>query len=964
MLIRFTRPARLVLAASLLATGVATAGFSSAASAAGGSVSGNVFRDRNADGVRQAGEGGTANVTVQIFDNGDTPIATATTASDGSYNALIPAAVGTEVRVEFTSPADSFLKAGVQLANGATNVQFVAVGSIGVNWAVQNPSDYCGSLADAKLATPCWKWGDQNKNGNALGTWKYATVDSPRVNLGADNHNLGFERQASAADLGTTYGLGFNRASGTLFAGAFYRRFAGLHNRQTGAVYAIRGAGTSSTQLDSTPWLDLNALFGAGTAGVDQHPTVPSGLLPPNGGTGMTADQNAWFHDTASWPLVSKAAFGDIEVTEDNQHLYMVNLADRQLYRASAIERPGSAADVKRVAIPSAPNCAADDSRPFGLGFHDGVGYVGVVCSAESTLVALGKPAVDAYAAVDLAEKTGNRARIDAAYANYRAVLAPALAQLHAYVFSFDATAMPTAPGQFTQQLDIDLNYKRSNNREMWQPWTNDFTSTILTNQNMWQQRWNEPMLSSFAFEGNTMYIGLRNRMADRTSYPAGHPDPNFVRKYPSGWTEQNPVYNHEYGTRGALLRVCGGTNAWRLESRGACDGANGNQWSQGPGGGLYYGQSSELAMGSVAHFPGAPQVVTTQMDPTMWYSNGTAMYLAGSLPAGSGLDTRIVNGGFTVYTTGTRDGSTEDTFGKSNGLGDLEILCNGTPVEIGNRVWKDDNDNGRQDPRERGIAGVAVDLMSSGGSVIATRTTDSNGNYLFSSRSTPALSLSNPAHVGLTIRIKTDSPALPSGSGPKMKTAGSADTSDSDFADFFPNRKEARSTPIVLDAANPVNHNLDFGFGATPMAPTNVYAVSGEVWVDKNGNNVHDAAELPGTLTVELLDSAGNVVRTTGGPVKSYVFEGLTGTSYRVRFINRPLDARWSNCHVVANTAIDFDSCHENPSTPTTSTTDLLTLDTSLPAKSAADGAITADYVLRHIDAGYFTGRNQIGTT
>jgi SdrD B-like domain len=961
---RTSRPKNLLLAASLIATSAIVTGFTSAASAATGTVTGTVFRDMNADGTRQAKENGAAGIVVEIFDAGDAPIATATTIADGTYSATVPAAVGTEVRVEFSIPTGSFLKPGVSLANGATDVQFVAVGTIDVDWAVQNPSDYCGSIADTKLATTCWRWGDQSSSNRTLGAWDYNTFDSPTVNLAADSHNLALSSEAAANKIGTTYGLGYNRVSGRLFAGAFYRRFAAFHNRQTGAVYSVRNAGTPTSAVDAQPWVDLNTLFGPNTAGEDKHPTNPSGQFPPLGGsTTLTDAQAAWFHDTDSWPLVGKSSLGDIEVTEDNQFLYIVNLADRKLYRASATTRPTTAADVKRVAIPTAPNCAADDSRPFGLGFHEGVGYVGVVCSAESTMLAIGQPAIDAYAAVDRAEGRGTPAEVAAAYANFRAVIAPALAQLHAYVFAFDATIMPTTTAGFAQVLDIDLNYERSSNRESWVPWTDNFTMTLLPSQNLWEQRWNEPVLASLAFEGDTMFIGLRNRMGDRTSYPSGHPDATYVRVHSSGYREAHPAFNHEYGTRGGILRACGGTSAWHLESNGTCDGAIGNQWTPGPGGHLFFGRSSELSMGAIVHAPGAAEVVSTQMDPTTEYSNGTTMYLAGSLRAGSGMDTRLANTSFTVYRTPATDGSTGDTFGKSNGLGDLEVLCDGSPVEIGDRVWKDDNDNGRQDPGERGIAGVPVDLINARGTVIKTVITDANGTYRFSATETPELSTRNPAHIGLALRIKTNSPAIPAGLLPKEKAAGNSDRNDSDFAAYFPGRNEARSAPLQLDTGGPADHDIDFGFGATGVAPTTLYAISGDVWDDANANAIHDGPDTRGELVVELLDRSGNVIRTTGVPVRNYEFDTLTDTTYTIRFSSRPELSLWSNCHFVADTSIDFDSCYSDAADPTTALTDVITLDTTLPVPTAAE-RLVADHVLRHVDAGYYRPGPRIGTT
>ncbi len=50
----------------------------------------------------------------------------------------------------------------------------------------------------------------------------------------------------------------------------------------------------------------------------------------------------------------------------------------------------------------------------------------------------------------------------------------------------------------------------------------------------------------------------------------------------------------------------------------------------------------------------------------------------------------------------------------------------------IGDKVWIDVNADGIQDAGEPGLAGVTVQLFNTNGTVVATTTTDANGNYLF----------------------------------------------------------------------------------------------------------------------------------------------------------------------------------------------------------------------------------------
>jgi len=60
-------------------------------------------------------------------------------------------------------------------------------------------------------------------------------------------------------------------------------------------------------------------------------------------------------------------------------------------------------------------------------------------------------------------------------------------------------------------------------------------------------------------------------------------------------------------------------------------------------------------------------------------------------------------------------------------------------PVDVwlGNRVWLDENENGKQDDWEVGVGGVCVNLLSESGQVLKTASTDSNGFYAFDA--TPA---------------------------------------------------------------------------------------------------------------------------------------------------------------------------------------------------------------------------------
>ena len=61
------------------------------------------------------------------------------------------------------------------------------------------------------------------------------------------------------------------------------------------------------------------------------------------------------------------------------------------------------------------------------------------------------------------------------------------------------------------------------------------------------------------------------------------------------------------------------------------------------------------------------------------------------------------------------------------------------TPPTIGGFIWKDANNNGTFDAGEQPLAGVTVTLLQ-GTTVLATATTDSTGNYLFTNLESPVM--------------------------------------------------------------------------------------------------------------------------------------------------------------------------------------------------------------------------------
>jgi uncharacterized surface anchored protein len=198
-----------------------------------------------------------------------------------------------------------------------------------------------------------------------------------------------------------------------------------------------------------------------------------------------------------------------------------------------------------------------------------------------------------------------------------------------------------------------------------------------------------------------------------------------------------------------------------------------------------------------------------------------------------------------------------------------------------GDRVWLDKNANGVQDAGEAGLAGVTVKLLNSAGSVVATTTTDANGNYLFNN---------------LTPGDYSAQVVAPTGYFVSAKDQGGNDATDSDFD---PTTGKTVSTTLVAG-----ENDLSWDAGLYQKA-----SIGDKVWADCDNDGIQDAGEagVPG-VTVKLLDASGNVIATTLTDGNgNYVFKDLMPGTYSVQFV-APAGYTFTTKDVGSNDAIDSD--------------------------------------------------------
>jgi hypothetical protein len=947
---------------------------------ASGTISGKVFQDFNSNGAydtaatinNSSGTGtvgvavdvGVAGVEVRAYDSAGNNVTTGGAAtSDAAGNYSLSATGTGPYRIEFTNlPAgykpsarstDSVL--GGSATNAGTTVQFLNDGSTpNVNLALDRPEEYCQNNPD--LVTSRFLYGDQitgvNNAGTVLMSFPYSAGSSDAA-AGAteaayDNpaaHTLALQAQT----VGSTFGSAYARSTRRVYAAAYFKRHAGFGPGGPGAIYNINRTGSGS---------------------VSSTITVAGAATNSHNSANWTRD-----NEQTGWNAVGKTSLGGMAISDDDSTLYVMNLQNRTLYAINAV----TGAEIANQAVPLSPpvpaggNCAAADVRPFAVNYYRGRVYVGMICSAESTATVdtyTDSNSSGSYNQAEYFVDTDNDGVHDATEPFYDADndntydagepfvdndgnktynLGDAR-RLVAYVYSVDPStlAFDAAPA-----FSMPLNYKRGLNTRtlgaegIWRPWSATFrTASTAPDRPVYAQ----PMLTGIAFDRGNLIIALRDRMGDEVG--------NSTQSNPTDAT----AALYQPRTSGDLLRACGSVSGgWIPESNGRCGGNGTAQQNtdEGPGRGEYYsgdaytlsytfadpaspaptpitGKGSnhdELGSGGVAQMPGAPDVTTVMFDPIPNIANMTH---------DGGV--RWMNNTTGAFTKGYRlydgVGSDPDVFAKANGIGDLELLCDLAPIEIGNRVWLDTNANGVQDAGEAGISGVTVHLFNAANTQIGAAVTDANGEYYFvSSTAVDPTPTDNIGQINGNItpatnyQVRFDLAANYAGGGPlnnRFLTAvnsgfqnGDDDANDSDAQNVAnPTGSPAGTFPIIAlttGSAGSNDHTFDVGFAAS-----GTYSLGNRVWFDTDNDGRIDAGEagLDGVSVSLFADAnADGAPDSPGSPLGSattagggyYRFDSLAAGNYVVRInssnFDNSGDVLFGYQNTTGNVTADMDS-------------------------------------------------------
>ncbi|MBK9727826.1 MAG: HYR domain-containing protein [Saprospiraceae bacterium] len=564
-------------------------------------IQGTVFVDKNYNGILDASDVNKEQIQVRAYSEAGQLISQAISDASGKYT--LTGLTNTKFyRLEISKPLGfEFAKTASQ---GANDVKFVVAPACNIQFGLQDKEVIC-TPENAKLYTTCFV-----KSGGA--ETAPTLVQMPFL----FNSGSALSKIAMLNQTGAVWGLAWNKSTQVLYSAAFVKYGASLGQGGTGGIYV-----SDPTAQTTNLFLNVNAL------GIQ---------------TGQT--QNMDPLDCAYSDLVGKAGLGDMDISDDDQFLFVSNLYNNSLV-VIPTDQP-SAANIMEIKIPD-PGCNNGDYAVGAVEYYKGQVYIGVTCTAENS-----------------------KNQADCTF--------------HIYEFNL-----------LTKTFNLIFSTPFA--REYWlkTPGTERPVSQWLT---------------SIAFsDDNFMILGITDR---------------------TGHTYCDQVYPLT-GTFGDILMTYKDASGWHLENKsvaGSRIGCGPNNF-EGPGKGEFFGDDfwsigpglhPETSFGTVCVLSGTADVVSAVFDPIYEsFSGGFHKYSA--LNGKKKTAIQLYN-------------KVNSAYGKSSGLGDLAIGCPKLPLEIGNYVWLDENENGIQDAAEKPWRGLQLALFDSKCVQIASTTTDNNGNYLFNS--------------------------------------------------------------------------------------------------------------------------------------------------------------------------------------------------------------------------------------
>jgi hypothetical protein len=507
-----------------------------------------------------------------------------------------------------------------------------------------------------------------------------------------------------------------------------------------------------------------------------------------------TYDEN---EDTDIKELVGAKGLGDLDISEDDKYLYTINLKNKTLIKLDA-----SSGDI--LATASIPNpygseCTDEKVRPWALKIRGNDVFIGSVCEDEI---------LDGDDPTDM-EAGGIGAAIQkfdgSEFTN----------------FAMTNTLRFLRPKGYNPKDETSYHYQNtdwSHGSYEWLP---------------------QPMLTDIEFANNGDLV--------------------------LGYTDRSIMIRERSGSHGDIRKMClndDGTYTDESTARVETDCASTKieyedndedyyEFYVGDYFNGYLGEDGhpETASGALAQAPGQDNIIVGMVDGTDWYQPGSiGLY---SHTSGDKIAAQAV-----IKNDKTTDGGEREPFGsKAGGMGDVELLCDPAPIELGNYVWMDLNEDGIQDPNEPPFKEVNVTLSCGDPQVeYGVALTDKNGHYYFGGLDNVNLNDGKTISADLSCELSIKKSDVNDKDASEQNVNGDDnDTIDNDAAADGDYNKFTFTTTASSD------HSLDFG-----ILPARG-CVTGKLFEDVNEDGIFNDTdvEAPAHITLNVKDAYGNTYTT-----------------------------------------------------------------------------------------------------
>jgi len=308
-------------------------------------ISGTVFMDYNLNGHQDKDDLGIPYISLHATCD-DNSSYQANTNKNGFYEFVINDKIN-KCRIELN--ATKQLHTAEYIKNDVHPFVDIAQNNTIYDISVIKPSTYCQNKPDVIIAAyPLYN--DNNKT-HPQDHGVLFKVPTPPNDI-FDNNTSHRTILKIRKELGAIWGLAYDKYHHNIYASSVLMRYVPLHKQQAGAIYKI----------DANNTMSLFVKLPNKEVGISEK------IFPRN------------LHSLQDYTiehLIGRAGLGDLDIDEQGQYLYTVNMAKKELLKISTTTK-----QITKYPIPNPYNkeCNSTMVRPWATKVKNGSVYIGSVC--------------------------------------------------------------------------------------------------------------------------------------------------------------------------------------------------------------------------------------------------------------------------------------------------------------------------------------------------------------------------------------------------------------------------------------------------------------------------------------------------------------------------------------------------------------------------------------------------------